>query len=329
MNMVKVWAVFVLFALSCIASFFLLINAIFSEKKRGAIISAVLTVFGAVIQWINMDIPSPQIYPLNNEMPLGSYEYINIKANDGLKIYFTLDGSDPKYGELYTNEIKIESNTTIAARTKFIFWWSDIQKSYYKIEEGLLDNEEAGVHNNPDETITNSLGSDTEANTSSSQEDNTESTSNQITPIETHTPNDAVWSVNLLNWDEKSDYGINGNRYSGGIKVVISNMFTSMGSGAENQITSRIMLPLNDSIDKQFSGIIILDQSMYGSASSAIIRILANNEVLFSTGEIDGNTTSAFPFNVNAEDADSYIIETAAKLRGTSFVFGLVDPEDK
>ena len=63
--------------------------------------------------------------------------------------------------------------------------------------------------------------------------------------------------------------------------------------------------------------------------AECIIELLDNNEVLFSTGEIDGNTTSAFPFNVNAEDADSYIIETAAKLRGTSFVFGLVDPEDK
>lgn len=326
--MVKVWALFVLFVLSCIASFFLLINAIFSEKKRGAIISAVLAVFSAVIQWINMDIPSPQIYPLNNEIPLSRYEYINIKSYDGLKIYFTLDGSDPKYGELYTDEIKIESSTTIAARTKFIFWWSDIQKSNYMVEESSLSNEEAGVHNNPDETISNSLESCSEANTSNSQEENAETKSNQITPIETHTPNDVVWSVDLLNWDVNCDYGINGNRYSGGIKVVISNMFTSMGSGTENQITSRIMLPLNDSNDKRFSGIIILDQSMYGSASSATIRILANNEELYSTGEIDGNTTSAFPFDVNAEDADSYIIETTATLRGTSFVFGLVDPED-
>lgn len=329
--MIGVWRLFFLSVFLCAFSAVSLFIAIFSEKKLGSIVMGIITLLSAAITWQNMDIPSPQIYPLNNELPISRNESIQIQSKDGLDIYYTLDGRDPKYGELYTHEIKLETSATIAARAKFLLWWSDIQKSNYLVEENILDNSESVGYSDTGESrsdIPESTSNNmTETNIES--EEVTESNSQQIIPIETHTPNDVVWNVDLLKWDANCDYGINGNRYSGGIKVVISNMFTSMGSGAENQITSRIMLPLNDSIDKQFSGIIILDQSMYGSASSATIRILANNEELFSTGEIDGNTTSAFPFIVNAEDADSYIIETTAKLRGTSFVFGLVDPEDK
>ncbi|MGN0353096.1 MAG: chitobiase/beta-hexosaminidase C-terminal domain-containing protein [Roseburia sp.] len=330
--MVGIWALFVLFIISCICAVVSLICAIIFEKKLGPITVGVLSLISAIFQWLSIDVPCPQIYPLNNEIPRSSYESIQIQSNDGLDVYYTLDGSDPKYGELYTHEIKLESTTTIAARAKFFFWWSDIEKSNYEVEQNTETSEGSFAYSSTNDA-TNSIpqggtNSSTEANTSSVIEDDTKSNSKTITPIETHTPNDVAWSVSLLNWDVNCDYGINGNRYGGGIKVVISNSFSSWGSGLENQITSRIMIPLNDPNDKQLSGIIVLDQSMYGSASSATIRILANNEEVFSTGEIDGNTTSPFVFNVNAGNADSFIIETAAVLRGTSFIYGLVSPKD-
>lgn len=149
----------------------------------------------------------------------------------------------------------------------------------------------------------------------------------KIVPVETHTPNDVSWSVDILTWDAENDFGIDGNKYGGGVKVVISNMFTSMGSGLENDITSRIMLPLNNPSDHRYYGYFVLDQSMFGSASSATIRILSNDTELYSTGEIDGNNTSPFYFDVDFGNADSLIIETVATLRGTSFTYGMVSPK--
>lgn len=63
---------------------------------------------------------------------------------------------------------------------------------------------------------------------------------------------------------------------------------------------------------------------MYGSNSTGTISILINNEEVFTTGEIDGNTLNAFPFNVDFGDADSLIILTEAHLSSSDFVYGFV-----
>lgn len=63
---------------------------------------------------------------------------------------------------------------------------------------------------------------------------------------------------------------------------------------------------------------------MYGSKSSATIRIIVDNEELFTTNEIDASTTEAIPFSINFGDADSIIVEAEATLRGSDFVYGMV-----
>lgn len=164
--------------------------------------------------------------------------------------------------------------------------------------------------------------------TNSTNPDNSE----KILVSETHTPNDTVTSVSVINWNSNSDIDIDGNMYDGGLKVIISNMFTSMGSGLENNIISRITIPLSDSQKKSeekiFSGTFVLDQSMFGSKSSGTIEIIINNKVLFSTGEINGNTNGSFPFNVSYEGADTIIIETNTTLKGSDFVYGIVNSKE-
>lgn len=147
----------------------------------------------------------------------------------------------------------------------------------------------------------------------------------KIPVSEVHQPNDVATIVSLPEWNVDEDMGIDGKRYGGGIKVSISDMFIGMGSNGSKDVTSRITVPLDDDYDETvFKGVFVLDQSMYGTGSTGTISILVNNEEVFTTGEIDGNTLDAFPFNVNFGDADSLIILTEAHLAGSDFVYGFV-----
>lgn len=147
----------------------------------------------------------------------------------------------------------------------------------------------------------------------------------KIPVTEVHQPDDVATIVSLPEWDVDEDMGIDGKRYGGGIKVSISDMFISMGSNGSKDVTSRITIPLDGTYDETiFEGVFVLDQSMYGSNSTGTISILINNEEVFTTGEIGGNTLNAFPFNVDFGDADSLIILTEAHLSGSDFVYGFV-----
>lgn len=47
------------------------------------------------------------------------------------KIYYSLDGSDPKYGELYSEPIIILESTTVCAKSNFLWLWSDVSTVTY------------------------------------------------------------------------------------------------------------------------------------------------------------------------------------------------------
>lgn len=153
-----------------------------------------------------------------------------------------------------------------------------------------------------------------------------------LTPIkekiqvsESHQPDDVATMVSLPEWIADKDMGIDGKRYGGGIKVSISDWFISTGSSGGKDVISRITVPLDGNDGETiFEGAFVLDQSMYGTKSTGTISILVNNEEVFSTGKIGGNTLSAFPFKVNFGDADALIILTEVHLEGSDFVFGLV-----
>ena len=147
----------------------------------------------------------------------------------------------------------------------------------------------------------------------------------KIKVSEMHQPDEAGINVSIQDWDVNEDLGINGKRYGGGIKVSVSDLFIEMGSGFDTDVSSRIVVPLDSNEGEPiFSGIFILDQTMYGSESTGTISILVNNETVFTTGQIGGNTLDPFPFEVNFGDADSLVILTEAHLSGSSFVYGAV-----
>lgn len=147
----------------------------------------------------------------------------------------------------------------------------------------------------------------------------------KIPVSETHQPNDVATIVSLPEWNTDEDMGIDGKRYGGGIKVSISDMFISMGANGSKDVISRITVPLDGNYDETiFRGVFVLDQSMYGVESTGVISILINNEQVFTTGEIGGNTLNAIPFEVDFGDADSLIILTEAHLSGSDFVYGFV-----
>ena len=154
-----------------------------------------------------------------------------------------------------------------------------------------------------------------------------------LTLSENHTPNDAATNVYISEWDSSSDIGIDGNLYEGGHKITISNTFNALGSSLENKVKSRIIIPLSEEFKQKdkthrFIGTFVLEKNMFGSESSGTIKILINNKKVFSTGKIGGNTTKAFPFDINYRNADSIIIQTNVSLKGSDFVYGFVNSRD-
>ena len=154
---------------------------------------------------------------------------------------------------------------------------------------------------------------------------NTPHNESKISVTEQHKPDDSANHVYVNEWDVNNDIGIDGRKYGGGLKVTFSNFFIETGSSLPQDITSRIMFPVNgDDVDPYFEGILILDQTMYGSESTGIIKIIINGKEVYSTGKISNNSVEPFEFKVNYRDADTIVIETNVKLSRSSFTFGIV-----
>lgn len=141
--------------LSIIFGFLTLLFAIFSIVcviKEGAAkstkLSAIATLFSAffsVFSYMNITVPKPVILPLNNEINTytDSLEVIiKLDKYNLLKTYYTLNGKDPEEGEVYKDTIVVSESTTVCARNKFLWMWSDISQSTYKFAEIPLIEEE-------------------------------------------------------------------------------------------------------------------------------------------------------------------------------------------
>lgn len=62
---------------------------------------------------------------------------IEIKPNDSspfIHTYYSLDGSDPEDGYLYESPFIITSSTTVYAKNKFLWRWSEPYRSTYRFE---------------------------------------------------------------------------------------------------------------------------------------------------------------------------------------------------
>lgn len=146
-----------------------------------------------------------------------------------------------------------------------------------------------------------------------------------ITPQEVHQPNDSATKVNLVSWNKENDIGIDGKKHGNGIKVSIYDIFIEWGAGSSSDVISRVTIPFCEGNKSGIlNGVFILDQTMYGSKSTGVISILVNNEEVFTTGEIGGNTTEALPFSIHLEDADAIVILVKAHLVESKFTYGFV-----
>lgn len=150
---------------------------------------------------------------------------------------------------------------------------------------------------------------------------------NSFTWNEKHVPNDAMNSVSIKVWSDAEDLDIAGKRHSGGLKITISNMFSSLGSGINNPVTSKITITNDDGrpLVDHFEGIFVVDQSMFNSKSYGTISILVDGEEKYNTGKIDSSTRDNFPFSIDIDGADSMIINTEAVINNGDFTFGFVN----
>lgn len=117
---------------------FLLIS-FFKERENGrfSIIASTLSAFLTLLSLFNITVPPPTIYPLDNEIKEYSEKAeVSIVSYPIFKTYYSLDGSDPEFGEIYKDVFTITNSTTVSAKNKFLLWWSDIAKNTFIFKDG-------------------------------------------------------------------------------------------------------------------------------------------------------------------------------------------------
>ncbi len=123
--------------LAILAVTFTIMSAIKKENKVFTTLAAVVTVILAFMTNANIDVPAPIIYPLDNDARVYNgkveveIEYIKFLFSH---TYYSLDGSDPKTGNIYEGPLVVTESTTVAARNRFLLWWSELSKSTYRFE---------------------------------------------------------------------------------------------------------------------------------------------------------------------------------------------------
>ncbi len=150
--MVGIWILFIIWLFAAIGAIISLIRLFWVKRKPSdkptEVITAIVSILTLLFSWFAIKIPSPEIYPLDNEIPKNESVNITLVANKGLKIKYTLDGTDPKSGNNYIDSFNLNHSATVAARARFVLWWSDISKSNYTIETApyTLDESNAGIY---------------------------------------------------------------------------------------------------------------------------------------------------------------------------------------
>ena len=115
------------------------------EKIGGKIVSGLVSTV-SFLSIALASVPMPTIYPLEDSVRVyeGIVE-IKIDPNDSspfIHTYYSLDGSDLKDGYVYERPFTITSSTTVFARNKFLWRWSEPSRSTYAFNEPDVKMEE-------------------------------------------------------------------------------------------------------------------------------------------------------------------------------------------
>ena len=224
-----------------------------SKSTRMNFMAAIICAIATAFSYMKVTVPIPIILPLDNETrKYDGTTQIVIEAEGANAIYYSLDGKDPKDGEKYQNAISISNSSTVCARAKFFLWWSDIAKSAYYFENAQNGEGNDGEYTVTDRKLNYELTpvpvNTPEPTESPVSETSSPNDSPSIHISEEHFPNDSLVYVSWPSWDVEKDYGIDGKRYAGGIKISIGHMLSALGDNSSRSVTSRITIPISDEL---------------------------------------------------------------------------------
>lgn len=140
--MISFTIVFILTAIIFIISvIYFIITCIKTKKAKEKIGGKIVSALVSALSFLSIaltPVPKPTIYPLSNDVKIydGAIN-IEIDSNDTspfMHTYYTIDGSDPKGGYVYEKPFTITSSTTVYAKNKFLWRWSEPSKSVYRFE---------------------------------------------------------------------------------------------------------------------------------------------------------------------------------------------------
>lgn len=105
------------------------------EDNKWNALSPILTALLTVISLLDIKVPSPNIYPLDNAVRryLDIAE-VEIESDNLFDTYYSIDGTDPKKGIQYEDIFFVDSSTTVVAKNKFFIWWSDATANTFVFE---------------------------------------------------------------------------------------------------------------------------------------------------------------------------------------------------
>lgn len=117
-----------------------------------SLIGLIFSVFVMVYSLFNA-IPSPTIYPLDNEAKVyDGVAEVYIDSYPLLKTYYTLDGSNPEFGNVYDGTFIVSKTTTVSAKNKFLVFWSGLSQNTFRFES---------AQNITVDTVNNNIGDHT------------------------------------------------------------------------------------------------------------------------------------------------------------------------
>ena len=101
-------------------------------------LSVIGVIFTALLEINTLfnSVPSPTIYPLNTDATIyNGTAKVDIESYPIFTVYYSLDGSDPRSGNKYTDSFTITETTTVAAKNRFLhFFWSEPSISTFRFE---------------------------------------------------------------------------------------------------------------------------------------------------------------------------------------------------
>lgn len=248
--------------------------------------------FISFIMYLNITLPAPTIFPLDYEAQTYAGETeITIEEYKWIDTYYSLDGCDPKYGDIYENAIIITESTVVSARNKFLWIWSDIKSNAYKYKDEALESAETsespkllGATATPGQTEIPTLSPTVEP-----------------TPIPTVEPKVEPKLVSIRDVSEFYSDGIEhrnysitdniGNSYDGYTFMVAGDFWIEL----EGSVVYR-----NDNQYNRFFGRIIITQSEKNDEDCGWVKIYGDGILLLDTGIMGrGITPVDFDFDIS------------------------------